>query len=312
MRRKRNLISNFAHCFNTWREFRRYPGLFSLSDALQNWQAVLLPGRITHRAAGRALAREAAIRTLPGGVHEVRVLKPDLLFYWLGAADNNLHYVIDQEFNPGFPHCYTTPPIHLTPQSLVLDVGACEGLFAFRVVRQNCAARVICFEPSVTNIRYARQAAEANGVAERVRFEPVAVSRFSGKVGFLEQTDKPDSHSVQAAEGPGATVDAVSLDDYCATHELKLGARDLIKVDAEGSDFAVLLGAERLIRSGAPQIAVTTYHKPEHAAQMVDWLKRVQPQYRLRLKGFASWTRTPTPVLLQAAMPLGARGSLVC
>ncbi len=302
MPKKRNLISNFAHCLKTWRELRRYPGLFSLSDALQNWQAVLLPGRFAHRAAGRALAREARIETLPEGVHQVTVLEPNLRFYWLGAADNNLHYVIDQEFNPGFPHNYTTPPVKLTPQSLILDVGACEGLFAFRVVKEGRARRVICFEPSAANVRYARQAAEANGLADRITFEQMAVSKASGRVRFVEQSDKPDSHSIQPGDGPGCSVECVALDDYCAGHQLKLGNRDLIKIDAEGSDFDVLLGAERQIRNGAPQIAVTTYHKPEHASQIVDWLRQVQPAYRLRLKGFASWTPRPNPVLLQAAV----------
>jgi FkbM family methyltransferase len=301
MQSKRNLIANFLQCWSTWRALRRYPGLFSARDALQNWQAVLLPGRVAHQAAGRALAREARVESLPDGVSKVTLVGRDLIFYWLGRVDNNLHYVIDQEFNPGFPHNYTTPPVQLTPASLVLDVGACEGLFAFRVLKEKRAARVICFEPSAANVRYARLAAEANGLGNRITFEPVAVSKTSGRVRFLEEPAKPDSHSIQAGDGPGTSVECVSLDDYCAAHQLTLGRRDLIKVDAEGADLDVLLGAERSIRQGAPQLAVTTYHKEQHAAEMVEWLRRVQPAYRLRLKGFASWTPKPTPVLLQAA-----------
>jgi FkbM family methyltransferase len=180
----------------------------------------------------------------------------------------------------------------------------CEGLFAFRVLQSRQAARVIGFEPSLANVRYTRIAARDNGVSDRITIEPLAVSNKSGHVTFVESSGHPDSHSIRVQDGPASqdTVECVSLDDYCSAHKLSLTPRDLIKVDAEGSDFDVLRGAERLIRTGSPQIAVTTYHRQNHAAQMVEWLKQVQPAYRLRLKGFSFWTPKPTPVLLQAAL----------
>ncbi len=303
MTRKRNLPSNFIECLRTWRALRRYPGLFSVADALQNWRAVLLPARFTSWSAGRALAHEANIREVEHGVYKVDVLHQGLIFYWLGTVDSNLHFIIDQEFNPLFPHCYTTPPIELSPKSLVLDVGACEGLFAFRLLKQRQAARVISFEPAQASVRYTRLAAEANGVAAGLTVEPIAVGRHSGRVSFVQEPSRPEAYHVSAtgAAGAGAAVDCVSLDDYCAARQLVLTPRDLIKIDAEGSDFDVLLGAERVIRAGKPQIAVTTYHKPQHVFEMVDWLRKIEPAYRLRVKGFSSWTPTPVPVLLQAA-----------
>jgi FkbM family methyltransferase len=241
---------------------------------------------------------------LEPGAAKISVVEHGLVFYWLGQVDNNLHYIIDQEFNPAFPHCYTTPPVKLTPQSVVLDVGACEGLFSFRVLKAGLAARVIAFEPSADNVRYTSLAAKENGVADRLTIEPVAVGKASGRVSLVGTNNQPDGYSIQAAAGTesGTSVVCVSLDEYCASHQLRLTSRDLIKIDAEGSDFDVLLGAERVIREGSPQIAVTTYHKESHASEIVDWLKRVQPAYRLRLKGFSSWTPLPTPVLLQAAL----------
>ena len=112
---------------------------------------VVLPMRFGHRAAGRALAREARIEPFEEGVVKVTVVEHGLMFYWLGRVDNNLHYSIAQEFNPNFPHHYTTPPVRLTPESLVFDVGACEGLFAFRVLKERQAAKVICFNTRKAN-----------------------------------------------------------------------------------------------------------------------------------------------------------------
>ena len=93
----------------------------------------------------------------------------------------------------------------------------------------------------------------------------------------------------------------MSIDDYCRTNGLELGRNDLIKIDAEGSDLDILLGARETIRRGAPQIAVTTYHEAKHAGQMIEFLREIQPQYSLRLKGFSFWTPLPNPVLLQAS-----------
>jgi FkbM family methyltransferase len=286
----------------TWRELRRFPGLFSVRDASMLLSGVVLPMRFADRAAGRALAKEARIEREAEGVYKITHLESGLVFYWRGVVDNNLHYSMAQEFDPLFPHCYTTAPVQLTGESTVLDVGACEGLFAFRMIRSGQAGRVICFEPSARTAHYTRLGAEANGVADRVKVETMAVGRTTGRVPFVEG-DFADGNRVASTPAAGDnTVDCIALDHYCETNGIRLGKRDLIKIDAEGFDFEVLLGAERIIRAGSPQIAVTTYHHHEHAYQIAEWLGQVQPAYKMRLKGFASWTKPPEPVLLQAAM----------
>ena len=284
---------------------------FALRDAWMNWREWLLPGRVSYRAAGEALAREAVIEPAGPGVHRVTVRGPGLVFFWQGSVDNNLYNSIAQEFDPHCPHYYTTPPVRLTPQSLVVDVGACEGLFAFRVLRQGLAARVICFEPSARTADYLRRGAEVNGVGDRITTEVMAVSRQSGEVCFLEGGSPEANRIVPAADAPGATrIRAVALDDYCSERQLKLAARDLIKIDAEGADLDVLRGAETLIQRCAPQIAVTTYHKEDHAREILAYLKSLQPGYRFRVKGFSIFGGArlfggakPRPLLLQAALP---------
>lgn len=51
-------------------------------------------------------------------------------------------------------------------------------------------------------------------------------------------------HNVSA----GQTVDVITLDEFCATHEIE--AIDLLKVDVEGAELEVLRGAEQLIAGG--------------------------------------------------------------
>jgi FkbM family methyltransferase len=189
-------------------------------------------------------------------------------------------------------------------------VGACEGLFACRVLRQELAARVICFEPSARTASFLRRAAELNGVGDRITTEVMAVTQQSGVVSF-EEGNRPEANRIVAAgSAPGAKpIPAIALDDYCAQRQLRLTRHDLLKIDAEGADLDVLRGAERLIRGSGVQIAATTYHREAHAREMLAYLKSIQPAYRLRVKGFTLFGPTrfwggskPRPILLQAAL----------
>lgn len=293
-------LANFFVALRTWNALRRWPGLFRWGDAAMQFHRVVLPARFAHRAAARALAQHAQI-TAEGDSWRVRLPgHGGLEFFWPTPPDPNLWFLIEQELTPRNPHHYTTPPVQLAPDGCVLDVGACEGLFAFRALRQGLAGRVVAFEPSPAMHGLLQRGATANGVAERLRVEPLAVGAYSGTVRF---TAAPGAEAgrIDAANAAGQEVPCVRLDDYCHERGLSLTPRDLIKIDAEGADFDVLRGAEDLIRTAAPQIAVTTYHCDTHAAAIVEWLRRVQPKYRLRLKGFSFWTPRPRPLLLQAS-----------
>jgi len=297
----KNPPRNLLVMCRTWGKLRRHRGLFSLADATLQWRRVLLLDRWHFRAAGEALRRQAQIEPAGNDVFRIELKGRGLCFFWPCQPTAHLWYVIEPEFEPRNAHCYTTPPVALAPESLVLDVGACEGLFAFRVAKAGLARRVICFEPDPQLAALIRRGADENGVGAKITVEAMAVCDRSGRVGFQAGAD-PLGGSVQWSGPAQTTVAAVSLDDYCRAHGLSLTPRDLIKVDAEGMDAEVLRGAEGQIRAGCPQLAVTTYHREEHCLEIPAWLKQVQPKYRLRLKGFAYWTPRPRPILLQAAV----------
>ncbi len=306
-----NPVLLFARCCATWWALREFPGVFSLADASRHTRYLLQPARLTEWELRRFIRNELRLQRRTDGVLEVEVKSLGLVFYWRGEISGGLAMGVLQETNPANAHCYTTPPIQLEPESLVLDVGACEGLFAMRLIRQRLAARVICFEPSSPTASLLAQAATRNGVADQINLEVCAVGPQSGTVSFSDSA-APEASRVVAAATPGVQqVRQVCLDDYCRDRHLRIKPTDLIKVDAEGADVDVIRGAERIIREGSPQIAVTTYHDPGHAAALIRFLRSVQPQYRLRLKGFALFADSdhPRPLLLQAALPQGIRPS---
>jgi FkbM family methyltransferase len=297
-------IRDAAAAWRFWRRLgRTHPGLFPARDAWLGFGRVLAPQRWRHREGGKRLRAGCDVAPDPGGGYRVRVKALGLDFFWPSPPDCDTWYALEQEVDASHPHCYTTPPIVLGRESTVVDVGACEGLFAFRVLRQGLARRVVAFEPFPEMASLLKRGAAANDIGAELVHEPLAVAARSGAVGFRTDLGADASQVVMdpGSDFAGLRVAATSLDDYAARTGLELGRGDLIKIDAEGADWDVLKGAEKTIRDRAPQIAVTTYHADGHAAEITDWLRSVQPAYRLRLKGFAYWTPSPRPVLLQAS-----------
>jgi hypothetical protein len=58
-----------------------------------------------------------------------------------------------------------------------------------------------------------------------------------------------------------------------------------IKADLEGYEVEMLHGASKTIESFDPKIAITTYHKTDHADKIHRFLKGINPKYKFKLKG---------------------------
>lgn len=285
-----------------WRSLQKYPGAFNARDATLQFNRVVLPQRFHHRDAGASLARRTQITQVEEQLWKVEVPELGLHFYWPQPPDNNLWFAIEQEVDTYNPHYYTTPPIRLGPDSTVLDIGSCEGLFAFRVLRQNMANRVVAFEPFPRMRDLLRRAAVENRVGDRLQIEPSAVGASIGTARFTTSAVSDGNSLANSGKDPGSMeVHVTTLDAFCTTSGLRMKPSDLIKIDVEGADYAVLEGAVNTIREHRPQIAVTTYHEVRHAERMLDYLQGLVPEYRFRVKGFAFWMSPIRPVLLQAS-----------
>jgi len=284
-----------------WWYLRQHCGLFSLLDAVQQIHRVLLPGRIIDILGGLGFKRHLQLSPVDSKTHCVEVPALKLKFYWQGRIDNNLFFMVDQELNASNPHSYLTSPICSDRLKVVLDVGSCEGLFAFRAARLASKPMVHCFEPFVLMGQCLLKAAAINHIQDQIVLHSKAVGKTNGHVRF-SSSHSPDSGEVHEcqSEHPQA-LPCVTIDQFLEEQGITMDQNDLIKIDAEGADFDVLLGAQKTISRFRPQIAVTTYHRNEHVEQIVTLLKALVPQYRMRLKGFSFWTTRPRPVLLQAS-----------
>ena len=107
---------------------------------------------------------------------------------------------------------------------------------------------VVAFEPDDWSVKALEASVAANGL-ENVRIRPVVVWSTATSVGFEQRKD--------SAAGAHGAVHSAARDTVCTTtldDEWAGAAPNLVKIDVEGAEEQVLLGARRLLAEARPTI----------------------------------------------------------
>jgi FkbM family methyltransferase len=132
------------------------------------------------------------------------------------------------------------------------DVGANVGLYSLLFART--VARVFAFEPVPRNIAFLARTLAANRV-RNVTIVPMAVSDVSELADFGGWADWSTGGLVTAGAG-AQPVATVSLDDFASRYGV---TPDLLKIDVEGAEHAVLRGAIGLLGTRKPPILLSIH-----------------------------------------------------
>lgn len=127
-----------------------------------------------------------------------------------------------------------------------VDVGAHVGKYVVAVGRQlGDRGRVIAVEPDPGNAASLRRNVRANGL-RNVTISEAACGRTDGRGVLRVARWEPIRHAIADSAGEGPEVTVRSLDSLLGD----AGVRriDLLKIDAEGMEEDVLLGACRVLR----------------------------------------------------------------
>lgn len=129
-----------------------------------------------------------------------------------------------------------------SPGAMMLDVGGHRGE-SFEEFAEH-GWRIHCFEPNPANHPHiARRITDIGG---DVTVFPVAVSNTpqQGLTFYLsdESSGISSLHAFHKTHKVGFQVDAVTLGDHCAKHEIT--KVDFLKIDVEGHDYFVLQGID--------------------------------------------------------------------
>ena len=144
----------------------------------------------------------------------------------------------------------------LRPGDVYADVGAHLGIHALPVARRLTGlggGRVLAFEPAADSAAKLRAAALSNGL--HVEVAELALSDQPGEL-VLFADDRFDSHdagvrSVHATGQRVATAAATTFDAWAG--QAQLDRLDVVKIDVEGHEAAVLKGMRRSLARFAPR-----------------------------------------------------------
>jgi FkbM family methyltransferase len=136
---------------------------------------------------------------------------------------------------------------------VVFDVGANLGIFSFAALAVAPNATVHAFEPTPEIASCLREAAALNGFS-KLNVHELAVSGSTGHAKLNRCLGDTGTNSGMnfifgsADEGDPDRVSTVRLDDFC--REYAINYIDLLKVDVQGHEADVFVGAERLLTAG--------------------------------------------------------------
>jgi len=214
---------------------------------------------------------------------------PYPLYYPAEMQISSLYQVVAELFFSSDWHYYENEQTRIDKEDTVVDCGAGEGLFSLMAAGR--CRKVYAIEPLP---RFVEAMKLTFSKFNNVDIIQCALSDHKGQ-GRLSCSGI--SSSLLADETEGVPVDITTLDDLLFKQGV---AVNYIKADLEGFEMKMLRGAINTLRTFRPKIAITTYHQPEHAYEILAFLKRVNPSYKISLKGLHA--NHGTFVMLHASM----------
>jgi FkbM family methyltransferase len=149
----------------------------------------------------------------------------------------------------------------LRPGMTVLDVGAHIGYFSLLAARHiGPTGQVWSFEPDPANRESLERNVDANEMTDRVLVVPLAVASSVGESGLYRVASDTGSSTLYpsgATGGERIAVTTISLDAWADSEGWP--PVDLVKVDAEGAEGAVLGGMTELVKRNPNLVVVVEF-----------------------------------------------------
>ena len=149
----------------------------------------------------------------------------------------------------------------LRPGMTVWDIGANVGLYTLPSARAvGPTGHVAAFEPMPRNVGFLRRHLALNNLGHVT----VCAAAVNDSEGTLEMAEGDSPSEFHADPGGGWEVRAVTLNAWL----LESGSPppDVVKIDVEGSDDAVLRGGARSFAKHRPPIFLAIHGEPQHRA----------------------------------------------
>lgn len=187
-------------------------------------------------------------------------------FYWLGIFELNVQRLFSKLIKQGF---------------VVYDIGANLGFYSLLSARLvGSRGKVYAFEPVPKNTERIKLNISLNNLEDTVFCITKAVSDKNRKAIFCDfgrddwgRLINPEYLKDSASTKENSlAVETISLDEF--VFQEGYPAPNLIKIDVEGEEARVLMGANRLLREHKP-IIICELHNRESIQESFDALMRL-------------------------------------
>ncbi len=218
----------------------------------------------------------------------MRLHLPAETFLWRGDHEPDVQALLVNLLRPGW---------------IAYDIGSYVGFFALGMARLvGREGRIFAFEPDPENALRIREHVAKNSLATQIQVVEAAVWRATTQestISYRRGRQARSQGGVEAdglkpvlASGEHILVSSISLDEFIARGN---PAPQLLKIDVEGGETAVLAGAERLLLDLRPVIICEVHH-----AQAARWIEEWLPARGYRMDWMIPPEQFPRRLLAQA------------
>lgn len=195
-------------------------------------------------------AYESALRGIYGDVLKRRINNTDVVYvpqrlrHFTDTYETVFWKIVMDEMRPG---------------DVIADVGAFLGFYTFAFARRSGrGGRVVAFEPDPSNIAFLKNISGRYKLSLKPEIIACAVGEKRQRLSFDSQGSfTSDVIASNPPKGELKEVECVSLDEFFGDENL-----DIIKIDVEGYEENVLLGARNILnrKNGFPRAVFIEVH----------------------------------------------------
>ncbi len=146
-----------------------------------------------------------------------------------------------------------------------IDIGAHTGLYTLAAAKSNQENFIISIEPYYLNLARLITNLRLNNITKNINLNLAAASNYNGVSKFKINTDFSYLSKGGTISAEGDNIKVIKIDSL-DLDKSKINVRG-IKIDTEGEDFNVLLGAQKLIEKFRPKIIVEVRDSNKHEIQ---------------------------------------------
>ncbi len=146
----------------------------------------------------------------------------------------------------------------------VVDIGAHIGCFSTDLVRRFPGASVHSYEPTPSTGAYTVRNVESNRLGDRITVHRAAVGARAGTLVMADNGPGSGHNGVLHLGESGATEIEVACESIADAFAASGGRVDLLKMDAEGAEYGIVLESDPALWSGVRRVVMEYHHSDDH------------------------------------------------